>query len=168
MKQKIVAADIASALVPLEPEMFLYVALAGLSARAGLLPIAQDECEGFCVPGLPWDHPMSRGLYALQREMRSLQADSAQVLGAVFRFTALCSPVAQHDLLAEFVDHDGEGNVVALTEFLLRAAATAKVTLGDDKMCYFDPTELADEATRYRKLKLAAADSAASAAPAFT
>lgn len=150
MKQHTVTVDIASALVPLDADAFLPAVLAGLHARAGNVFVERADCEGVCVPGLAWDHPMNQGLYALQREARALGFPQAQVVGAALRFTALCSPVVGNPALAAFVERGENGEVLALDEFLMRAAATAAVTLGADKLCHFDVEHLAAEAARHR------------------
>lgn len=98
---------------------------------------------------------MNLGLFAMQHEMRSLQVQQAAIVGAVFRFTALCSPVALSPIVADFVARDEQGNVTALTEFLIRAAATADMVLGEDKLSHFDPAVLAEHASRYRDMKFA-------------
>ena len=153
--QRVVSVPLAPSLEPLDPDSFLAVALKGLTANAGKLTVAKGDCEGFSVPGLPWNAPFNQALFVLQRECRSLGWAPPQVLGAVFRFSALCSPVVQDPLVREFLDLDPQGNITALDEFLIRAAATSPVTLNASHKACFVAAELAAQAAHHRALRWA-------------
>lgn len=153
MKQKTISVSYQDAKVPLDPEVFLHAALAGLAARSGHVAMQRQDCEGVSVPNLAWDHPANLGLFALQKELRAGGVDAKHCSAAVLRFNAMFTGVVEAPELNDYVRREASGRITALTEFLLRAVAVAPLDFGPGKEPQFAAAELARHAARFRALK---------------